>query len=613
MEKRGKEERAAYHLVPIERTMEDLDANELTQEEKELFTQANIDEITKDIEALDKIEPKMGANIQAYKTAKQQWQSTRDDLQARLDYYNALMGRLKQPVVEVAAVEQTSEQPAVESVPVAEQTAEVAPTQVESTPVAEQTAVEETPQATNEMQEAELAPAAEPVGNSDQEKPTQKFGYRVGQKVYLPRRGSIRQAEILEFGDSYIRVRYENIDGETITMNFAADYFEKLKKQAEAMMEADLENGEKGQKAVEPVEENKPKVRGRKQVEKAVEKMRKADAEGNALEVLNNIQTAELNAERGDEGAITSEELAEIDALKKKYAEQGYEVQDLTGKEYVEGWKVTAEFEDDATLPEGEMVVKRTRKPFIMKDGVMVQKADIIVAKGTKKAEPTLSQTSDQVGDQIVDNTPGQSGVEDIQEPRSVEETLENGGENAVPEWLNKVPDDGRNFFVYVKFAGENKYQAIDLGKGETVDRLVRATMLQKEQLQALVDKLPSVLLEDAEFQIRDAKGNIYYNSGKVAAENEVAKQEDKEVAVAIEDELDIYLVEMKAAQERQKAFAQKTPPPSFFVKAYTENDAEAIKKLDKQFNDVLQTLVPMDIPAIEATIKGMTERKRLI
>ena len=97
----------------------------------------------------------------------------------------------------------------------------------------------EAPQATNKMQEAELAPAAEPVGNSEQEKPTQKFGYHVGQKVYLPRRGSIRQAEILEFGDSYIRVRYDNIDGKTITMNFAAEYFDKLKKQAEAMMETD--------------------------------------------------------------------------------------------------------------------------------------------------------------------------------------------------------------------------------------------------------------------------------------------------------------------------------------------------------------------------------------
>ena len=166
MEKRGKEERAAYHMVPIERTMEDLDANELTQEEKEQFTQANIDEITKDIEALDKKEPKMGANIQAYKTAKQQWQSTRGELQARLDYYNALMDRLKQPIVEVAAVEQTAEQPAVESVPVAEQAAEVAPTQVESTPVAEQTAVEETPQATNEMQPVQEESGSSEIPNS---------------------------------------------------------------------------------------------------------------------------------------------------------------------------------------------------------------------------------------------------------------------------------------------------------------------------------------------------------------------------------------------------------------------------------------------------------------
>ena len=244
----------------------------------------------------------------------------------------------------------------------------------------------ETPQATNKMQEAELAPAAEPVANSDQEKPTQKFGYRVGQKVYLPRRGSIRQAEILEFGDSYIRVRYENIDGETITMNFAADYFEKLKKQAEAMMEADLENGEKGQKAVEPVEENKPKVRGRKQVEKAVEKMRKADAEGNALEVLNNIQTAELNARRGDEGAITPEEQAEIDALKKKYAEQGYEMEDMTGKVYDEGMQLEAEFVIDESLPDGAAVIKTTRKPYIFKDGVLVQKANVVVALSPVKA-----------------------------------------------------------------------------------------------------------------------------------------------------------------------------------------------------------------------------------
>ena len=79
------------------------------------------------------------------------------------------------------------------------------------------------------------------------------------------------------------------------------------------------------------------------------------------------------------------------------------------------------------------------------------------------------------------------------------------------------------------------------------------------------------------------------------------------------EDELDVYLAEMKAAQERQKAFAQKSPRPSSFVEAYTANDAEVIKRLDKQFNDALQTLVPLDIPAIEATIRGMKDRKSTI
>ncbi len=79
------------------------------------------------------------------------------------------------------------------------------------------------------------------------------------------------------------------------------------------------------------------------------------------------------------------------------------------------------------------------------------------------------------------------------------------------------------------------------------------------------------------------------------------------------EDELDIYLAEIKAFQERMKAFAQKSPSPGSFVEAYIANNAELIKRLDKQFNDALQTLVPLDIPAIEATIKGMKDNKRII
>ena len=181
-------------------------------------------------------------------------------------------------------------------------------------------------------------------------------------------------------------------------------------------------------------------------------------------------------------------------------------------------------------------------------------------------------------------------------------ETAENGGENAVPEWLDKVPNDGRNFFVYVMFAGENKYQAIDLGKGETVDRLVRATMLQKEQLQALVENLPSVILEDAEFQIRDAKGNIYYNSGKVAAENEVAKQEDKEVA-AFDKQAEI-------AEEREQR-AGVAPRPGHLAVAIGEGNEKAVEEWKTQFDSYLQKLNADDLPTIDVTIKGMQGRKK--
>ena len=52
----------------------------------------------------------MCADIQAYKAAKAQWTVAHDEWQKRLDYYNELLNRLKQPA-------QTSEvAPAVEGV-----------------------------------------------------------------------------------------------------------------------------------------------------------------------------------------------------------------------------------------------------------------------------------------------------------------------------------------------------------------------------------------------------------------------------------------------------------------------------------------------------------------
>ena len=95
VEKRGKEERQAFHLVPVERTTEELYNSGLDQQEIDAFVQANIDEINSDIEKHSKKQPKMGANIAAYKAAKEQWQAQNEDLSARLNYYKALQDHIK--------------------------------------------------------------------------------------------------------------------------------------------------------------------------------------------------------------------------------------------------------------------------------------------------------------------------------------------------------------------------------------------------------------------------------------------------------------------------------------------------------------------------------------
>lgn len=84
------------------------------------------------------------------------------------------------------------------------------------------------------------------------------------------------------------------------------------------------------------------------------------------------------------------------------------------------------------------------------------------------------------------------------------------------PEWLQKVPTDGRNFMVYTKVAGENNYSATDLKTGQAVG-LVYASLVKRDRLQSLVEELPKVLLEGAHFQIRDTNGKIYYSSEPIA------------------------------------------------------------------------------------------------
>lgn len=93
VEKRGKEERVAYHVVPIERTMEEIHSMDLTPQEIGKFIAANIKEIKGDISSLEKKTPEMGADINAYKQAKSLWNEQMAALKQKLDYYTELQNR----------------------------------------------------------------------------------------------------------------------------------------------------------------------------------------------------------------------------------------------------------------------------------------------------------------------------------------------------------------------------------------------------------------------------------------------------------------------------------------------------------------------------------------
>ena len=89
-EKRGKTERAAYHLVPIERTMEDLHDGALEADEIESLIDARIKEAENDVKATENKKPVIGADKDAYVAAKKQWREAMDAAKAKLDYYNNL-------------------------------------------------------------------------------------------------------------------------------------------------------------------------------------------------------------------------------------------------------------------------------------------------------------------------------------------------------------------------------------------------------------------------------------------------------------------------------------------------------------------------------------------
>lgn len=97
----------------------------------------------------------------------------------------------------------------------------------------------------------------------------------------------------------------------------------------------------------------------------------------------------------------------------------------------------------------------------------------------------------------------------------------------AEPEWLQKVPNDGRDFIPYIKVAGANKYSPVNLSTGSIVG-LLRASLVKREKLQHLVEELPKLVYDGTYFQIRDTKGKIYYSSEPIESTQDEKKAATK-------------------------------------------------------------------------------------
>lgn len=448
----------------------------------------------------------MGADIQAYKAAKAQWTVARDEWQKRLDYYNELLNRLKQPI-------QTSEvAPAVEGV---------------------------APQATNEMQ---LVSEQAPIDNTAME---------VAQET-------------------------QNMQPVQETV-------------------AESQGGENNE-MVEPV--------------------------GNSEQLTNNVKTEDVNQSEdnlemvaegenapGNGGVLLSDEV------------------DENGRQFVlnsNGNIVFGEIGEDSGL---------TPAPILLSEGLITNPAT--------NDGYGLVHIEARHGDQIR-NAGYKSVVEFVEEVAKNYEVIREGKDrNGHQTYMLQLTDKHNNTLM-VELSGDGTYWNINTagifktsyGKNrkevynrhttakqptETVEASQDAEQSGTQATSSMNAPTTSSVSEDRNIvsneQENTQKSDENAENGGEITET-TANPTDSEPDSATpsnEDELDIYLAELKAQQERQKTIFPKLPKPSSFVEAYASNDTEAINKLDKQLDDALQMLVPMDITMVEATIKGMKDSKSII
>ena len=70
-----------------------------------------------------------------------------------------------------------------------------------------------------------------------------------------------------------------------------------------------------------------------------------------------------------------------LQRLEEEFNENGYEIEELLGKKYVDGMKVEARFVDNPNIPKGEEIITDVLKPQIMYKGKVIQVAKVEVGK----------------------------------------------------------------------------------------------------------------------------------------------------------------------------------------------------------------------------------------
>lgn len=70
-----------------------------------------------------------------------------------------------------------------------------------------------------------------------------------------------------------------------------------------------------------------------------------------------------------------------LQRLEEEFNENGYEIEEMLGKKYVDGMKVEARFVDKPDIPKGEEIITDVLRPQILYKGVVVQFAKVEVGK----------------------------------------------------------------------------------------------------------------------------------------------------------------------------------------------------------------------------------------